>query len=32
MKQQPTAIFLPGSPMDRGHWLATVQGVAKSQT
>ena len=29
---QPTPVFLPGEPMDRGAWWATVHGVAKSQT
>ena len=29
---QPTPIFLPENPMDRGTWRATVHGVAKSQT
>ena len=29
-KWQPTPIFLPGKPMDRGAWWATVHGVAKS--
>ena len=29
---QPTAVFLPGKPMDRGAWRATVHEVAKSQT
>ena len=29
---QPTPVFLPGNPMDRGPSLATVHGVAKSQT
>ena len=28
---QPTPVFLPGSPMDRAAWWATVHGVAKSQ-
>ena len=31
-KWQPTQVFLPGNPMDRGAWWATVHGVAKSQT
>ena len=31
-KWQPTALFLPGSPMDRGAWRATAHGVTKSQT
>ena len=25
-------VFLPGNPMDRGAWWATVRGVEKSQT
>ena len=25
-------VFVPGNPMDRGAWQATVHGVAKSQT
>ena len=29
---QPTLIFLPGNPMDRGAWWATVHRAAKSQT
>ena len=29
---QHTPVFLPGDPMDRGAWQATVHGVAKSQT
>ena len=29
---QPTAIFSPGNPMDRGAWRATVHGFAKSRT
>ena len=29
---QPTLVFLPGEPMDRGTSQATVHGVAKSQT
>ena len=28
-KWQPTPAFLPGNPMDRGVWQATVHGVAK---
>ena len=28
-KWQPTPIFLPGKPMDRGAWWATVHGVSK---
>ena len=31
-KQQPTPVFLPKNPMDRGAWLAMVHGVTKSQT
>ena len=31
-KWQPTPVLLPGKSMDRGAWLATVHGVAKSQT
>ena len=31
-KWQPTPVFLPGNPIDRGAWLAPVIGVAKSQT
>jgi len=31
-KWQPTPVFLPGDPMDRGAWRATVHGVAKSRT
>ena len=27
-----TPVFLPGKPMDRGVWQATVHGVTKSQT
>ena len=26
---KPTQVFLPGNPMDRGAWWATVHGVAK---
>ena len=29
---QPTPVFLPGKLQDRGAWLATVNGVTKSQT
>ena len=29
---QPTAVFSPENPMDRGAWKATVHGVPKSQT
>ena len=28
---QPTPVFLPGDPMDRGAWWAIVHGVVKSQ-
>ena len=28
-KWQPTPVFLPGNPMDREAWWATVHGVAK---
>ena len=28
-KWQPTPVFLPGNPMDRGAWQATVHGVAQ---
>ena len=31
-KWQPTPVFLPENPMDRGAWWATVHGVTKSQT
>ena len=31
-KWQPTWVFLPGNPMDRGACWATAHGVAKSQT
>ena len=27
---QPTPVFLPENPMDRGAWQATVQRVSKS--
>ena len=27
---QPTPVFLPGNPMNRGAWWATVHNVAKS--
>jgi len=30
-KWQPTPVFLPGNPMDRGTWWATVHGVTKSR-
>ena len=29
---QPTPVFLPGEPLDRGAWQATVHGVTKNQT
>ena len=29
---QPTPVFLPENPMDRGAWRATVHGVAESRT
>ena len=28
----PTPVLLPGNPMDRGAWWATVHGVARSRT
>ena len=31
-KRQPTPVFLPEIPMDRGAWRATVRGVAENQT
>ena len=31
-KWQPTSVFLPGKPMDRGAWWATIHRVAQSQT
>ena len=31
-KWQPTPVFLPENPMDRGAWWATAHGVAKSRT
>ena len=31
-KWQPTPVFLPENPMDRGAWRATVHGVAKRWT
>ena len=30
--QQPTPVFLPGDPTDRGAWEAAAHGIAKSQT
>ena len=30
--RQPAPVFLPGNPMDRGAWQATVHSVAKSRT
>ena len=29
-KYQPTSVFLPGNPMDRGAWRTTGHGVTKS--
>ena len=29
-KWQPTLVFLPGNPMDRGAWWVTVNGIVKS--
>ena len=29
---QPTPVFLPGEPMDRGAWQATLHRVAESDT
>ena len=29
---QPTPVFLPGNPTDRGAWWATAHGVTESQT
>ena len=29
---EPTPVFLPEKPMDRGAWQAIVHGVLKSQT
>ena len=29
--RQPTLVFLPGIPMDRGAWRAAICGVTKSQ-
>ena len=31
-EMEPTPVFLPGEPMDRGAWRATVHGVAESGT
>ena len=31
-KGQPTPVFLPENPVDRGAWQAVVHGVTKSQT
>ena len=31
-EMQPTSVFLPVKPMDRGAWWATVQRVTKSRT
>ena len=31
-KWQPTPMFLPGNPKDRGAWWAAVYGVAQSRT
>ena len=31
-KWQPTPVFLPGNPMDREAWQATVIGLEKSDT
>ena len=28
-KWQPTLVFLPGNPLDRGAWWAAVHGVTK---
>ena len=28
-KWQPTPVFLPGNPMDRGPWQAIVHGVTR---
>jgi len=28
-KWQPTPVFLPGNPMDRGAWQTAAHGVAK---
>ena len=27
--QQPTPVFLPENPMDRGDWQATVHGITE---
>ena len=32
LQWQPTPVFLPENPMNRGAWQATAHGVAKSQT
>ena len=32
LKGQPTPVFLPENPMERGAWRATVHGAAKNQT
>ena len=29
---QPSPVFLPGNPMNRGDWQAPVPSIAKSQT
>ena len=31
-KWQPPPVYLPGKPMDRGAWWATIHRVAQSQT
>ena len=31
-KWQPTPVFLPGNPMDRGAWRTSVHGISKSRT
>ena len=31
MAWQPTPVFLPGDPMDKGAWWATIHRVSKSQ-
>ena len=28
-KWQPTPVFLPGNPMDRGPWQAIVHGITR---